>query len=291
MFQTPILLLVFNRPDLSAKVMAEIRKQAPTHLFIAADGPRTDNLLDAKLCRQTRETVLDNIDWPCEVRTLLRTENLGCGKAVSSALYWFFDQVEEGIVLEDDCLPDSSFFSFCSVLLERYRNHPGVMHISGDNFQQGKVRGDGSYYFSRLSHIWGWASWRRAWQQYDFTLQSFRNRDHNALPFGLRDQLDRIYDQSVDTWDIQWFMTVWFSGGMAVVPNITLVRNIGYDKQATHTRRVPRWFHRIRYGSLGTLRHPSIMRVDKEADDFTISTVHASNPLRKLARKFFKRKL
>lgn len=273
MLQTPILLLVFNRPEPALQVLEQIRIQQPRQLFIAADGPRASHAGEAELCRKTREVLRERIDWPCEVRTLYRDVNLGCGKAVSGAIEWFFDHVEEGIILEDDCIPDPTFFHYCAYLLAYYRDHEQVMHIGGSNFQQGKVRGMGSYYFSRYSHVWGWATWRRAWKNYDYTLDMYRESPLTDLNPSLRGALRAIYHQQIDTWDIQWFMSVWFSGGWAITPNVSLIRNIGYGLGATHTRRVPGWFKKIRYGSLPLLTHPDVFDVDRVADHFTATTL------------------
>ena len=162
MISTPVLFLIFNRPELTEKVFQKIQDAQPKYLFVAADGPRDNKYGEKDLCEKTRAVVLENITWECEVKTLFRTENLGCRTAVSSAINWFFENVEEGIILEDDTVPDNSFFSYCQALLEKYRNHEQIMMITGDNFQDGIKRGNGSYYFSRYVHIWGWASWRRA---------------------------------------------------------------------------------------------------------------------------------
>lgn len=273
MMQTPVLLLVFNRPAQSLRVLEQIRQQQPRQLFIAADGPRVSRPGEEALCKETRERLLAAIDWNCDVRTLFRDDNLGCGRAVSGAISWFFEAVEEGIILEDDCVPDASFFGYCTSLLSYYREQPQVMHIGGSNFQQGRVRGDGSYYFSRYSHVWGWATWRRAWQHYDYTLHLYRESPVSDLNPSLRGALRAIYQRRIDTWDIQWFMSVWFSGGWAITPNVSLIKNIGYGNGATHTRRVPSWFKKIRYGSLPLVVHPQELAVDEAADHFTATTL------------------
>ena len=157
LFEIPVLFLIFNRPDLTKIVFERIREVSPKQMFIAADGPRKEHPEDVEKCESARKIVLDMIGWDCEVKTLFQKKNLGCGLAVSQAITWFFEHVEEGIILEDDCLPDLSFFSYCSTLLEYYKLSPNVMHISGDNFQQGKKRGPNSYYFSKYIHCWGWA--------------------------------------------------------------------------------------------------------------------------------------
>lgn len=271
--QTPILLLVFNRPEPTMRVFEQIRLQKPAQLFIAADGPRTSKPGEAALCEETKKKLLENIDWPCEVKTLFRTSNLGCGNAVSGAINWFFEQVEEGIILEDDCLPDPTFFSFCTTLLEHYRKNENVLHISGTNYQMGNIRGEASYYFSRYAHIWGWASWRRAWEKYDYTLKQYRTYPKNGLTTQLRDDLEAIYDRKIDTWDIQWFMTVWFNKGLSITPNTNLIRNIGYGKDATHTKHIPAWFRKLRYGSIPQITHPADISFDEKADKFSTDTL------------------
>jgi hypothetical protein len=164
-FDTPILFLIFNRPDTTQKVFNEIRKIKPRQLFVAADGPREDHPEDKEKCEQTRK-IIDQVDWDCEVKTLFRDKNLGCKHAVSGAINWFFKNVEQGIILEDDCLPDQSFFGFCQELLNKYKNNKQIFNISGNNFQDGMWRGDGSYYFSKYFHCWGWATWADRWQNY-----------------------------------------------------------------------------------------------------------------------------
>ena len=169
MFQTPILFLIFNRPDTTKRVFESIRSIKPAKLYIAADGDRKDKVGEDLLCKDTR-SIIDLIDWECEIKTLFRPENLGCKIAVSSAIDWFFENEEQGIILEDDCLPNESFYIYCETLLNYYAFNERIMHISGNNFQDGMMRGNGSYYFSNYNHIWGWASWKRAWKAYNVDL-------------------------------------------------------------------------------------------------------------------------
>ena len=276
MLHTPILLLVFNRPEQALLVFEQIRLQQPEQLFIAADGPRPG---EEALCDATRAAVLNGIDWPCKVETLFRPHNLGCGKAVSAGIDWFFSQVEEGIILEDDCVPDPTFFSFCTAMLAQYRLDQNIMHINGGNYQFGALRGNASYYFSRYAHVWGWATWRRAWQYYDFTLDRYRHVSRQGLNTFLQSELQSIYDAQADTWDIQWFMTVWFNKGWVITPNVSLVKNIGYGKKATHTRSVPRWFNKIQYGKIADIRHPDGNNIDEEADRYTVNTLYSPGSL------------
>jgi len=285
---TPILLLIFNRPQQTIRILESIRQQQPASLFIAADGPRDQRPGEEELCQQTRDLVMEHIDWPCQVHTLFRNNNLGCAKAVSSAINWFFSQVEEGIILEDDCLPDPSFYTFCSQLLDRYRHQHDVMHIGGSNYQSGTQRGNASYYYSRYAHIWGWATWRRAWQYYDFSLHRYRQYDTGNIPVHFIRDLDAFYALKMDTWDTQWFLSVLFNNGLCITPNTNLIRNIGYGREATHTKTEPAWFRKMVYGSIPDITHPYIIQPDQEADAYTIDTVYKYNPLFRMVKKIVK---
>lgn len=241
----PVLFLIFNRPDTTRQVFDEIRKAQPDRLFVAADGPRKDRPADYDLCTRTRE-IIQQVDWECNVSTLFREENLGCKRAISSAIDWFFTQVEEGIILEDDCVPDQSFFPYCQELLERYRNDERVMMISGDNFQSVHDRTEGSYYFSRYVHIWGWATWKRAWKYYDVEMKVWPEiREKGYLSDILsetravkywRSIFDAVYQGEVNTWDYQWVFSCWIQGGLSIMPSRNLVSNIGFDENSTHTK-------------------------------------------------------
>nr|MBA3765731.1 glycosyltransferase family 2 protein [Acidobacteriota bacterium] len=162
----PVALIIFNRADTTARVLAEIAKARPSKLLVIADGPRADHPDDAEKCLAARAAI-DRVNWDCEVLTNYSEVNLGCGARPSSGLDWVFENVAEAIILEDDCLPHPTFFPFCAELLERHRDDERVMMISGDNFQFGRKRTQYSYYFSRYTHTWGWATWRRAWRYFD----------------------------------------------------------------------------------------------------------------------------
>ena len=241
---TPVLFLIFNRPEVSLQVFEAIRQARPCRLFIAADGPRSDRPEEAALCQETRELIDSRIDWPCEVHRLYRDQNLGCKEAVSSAINWFFSMVEEGIILEDDTLSNGSFFRFAETMLERYRDDDRVMHISGNNYQFGRIRGDGGYYASKSTHIWGWATWRRAWAHYDVTMSDFPAGWASAIHEEGLDQeswewwrmaFENVKSGLVDTWDFQWQYAVIKNGGISLMPQSNLVKNIGIGSGATHT--------------------------------------------------------
>lgn len=280
-FNVPILFLVFNRPETTGQVFQRIKEMQPATLFIAADGPRAGKEGENEKCDEVRNIILKGIDWPCEVKTLFRDSNLGCGNAVSGAITWFFENVEEGIILEDDTLPDPSFFDFCKTLLEKYRNNDKIKMIGGNNFQNGKWRGDGSYYFSAYSHIWGWASWRRAWKEYDFTLSNLDEvKISNILDQYFSDKKIRnhwleIFHQlrsgKFDTWDLQLLYCILEKGGKTIIPNVNLVSNIGFGMGATHTSNKNDILSDIPYASLDKIIHPKDHSVNEEADAFTFN--------------------
>ncbi len=243
--RTAVLLVLFNRPAATRTVFEAVRRARPPRLYLAADGPRPGHPGDEANCREARQ-IRDAVDWPCEVKTLFREHNLGCGRGPAEAFGWFFSQEEEGIVLEDDCVPDPSFFPFCQELLEKYRHDPRVMHITGTNFLGGTHRPAHSYYFSVHPHEWGWASWRRAWQLYDFRIERFpevartgvlRPRYSGPLEYAYRMSKFRgTYGRpDVSWWDYQWNFALHVHGGLAVVPAVNLVQNIGFGPGATHT--------------------------------------------------------
>jgi hypothetical protein len=240
----PILFLVFNRPDTTQKVFAAIRQAKPARLFVAADGYREDRHGEAEKCAQAR-SIIENVDWDCEVVTLFRENNLGCRKAVSSAIDWFFENVEEGIILEDDCLPSQSFFMYCQELLEYYRDDTRVMQICGSNFLKGWQRNEDSYYFSNYGPVWGWASWRRAWKYYDVDMKLWPEvKEKNVLEdicmsreeIEYRENLyDKVFSGDIDTWDYQWGFAKMINSGLSVITSVNLISNIGFDADATHT--------------------------------------------------------
>ena len=275
MFNTPILFIIFNRPDTTIRVFEEIRKQQPRQLFIAADGQRPNRPGEAALSEESRRIAL-NIDWPCEVKTLFREKNLGCGKAVSSAITWFFENVEEGIILEDDCLPHPDFFRFCIEMLECYRHDNSIMHIGGGNFQNGKNIEHSSYYFSQIAHVWGWASWRRAWKLYDFNITDFLVFCKSSrFPFSddtfVNEKLMKIYadvhNGKIDTWDYQWTFSIQCNKGFTIIPKGNLVSNIGFGCSATHTKDENSKNSCIPITNLDfPLKHPRRIKMNKSAD-------------------------
>lgn len=283
-FSTPILLVVFNRPDTTRPVFDAIRKIKPKYLFIAADGPRKTREDDTEKCRRVKE-IFSDIDWPCEVKTLFHEQNLGCKTAESSAFDWFFEHVDMGIILEDDCLPDQTFFRYCAELLEKYKDNEQVMHISGNNFQRGNSRFkcNESYYFSTLPNSWGWATWRRAWQKYDVDIKRWpKLRDSKKLErafnnHGGYEYWSKVWDQyyrgEIDSWDGQWVLSCAENGGLCINPSFNLVTNIGWGEDATHCK-IENSNAKLETVSMTfPLKHPAKINVYKDADNYTIREV------------------
>lgn len=274
--KTPILFLIFNRPEPTQRVFEEIRKARPEKLFVAADGPRTNYSDDIDRCKEARMISL-KIDWPCEVKTLFRDNNLGCKIAVSSAIDWFFENVEAGIILEDDCLPDPSFFPFCEELLGRYRDNESVMMVSGFNAGGSSSAGD-SYLFSKYAAIWGWASWRRAWKHYDVSTKSWADagvRDRIKMRIGDKQvwrskqwTYDQLYAGTKDTWDYQWEYAILLNSGLSVVPGVNLIENIGVGSQATHTTLDQNHALPQRSSMDRPLQHPPQIAANPEYDSY-----------------------
>ena len=274
-FTTPVLFLIFNRPDSTLRVFNEIRRAQPSQLFVAADGPREDKLGEADRCMQVRR-IIDTVDWDCEVVKLYREENLGCRKAVSSAIDWFFENVEEGIILEDDCLPSRTFFRFCQELLEYYRNDVRVMQICGSNLLKEWTRSNYSYLYSNYGPIWGWASWRRAWTYYDVNmtlwpkikqLNRYKDFCQNEEEAEFRLQLyDKVFRGEIDTWDYQWGFAKMINSGFSITPTRNLISNIGFGKFATHTKCASLLSNLQLYDIEFPLHHPAFLIRDKEYD-------------------------
>jgi len=242
----PILFMIFNRPDLTAKTFETIRQAKPAHLFVSADGPRASREDDAELCQQTRE-IIEQVDWDCEVKTKFRDKNVGLQTAMSQGMGWFFEHVEAGIILEDDNAIDPSYFQLTAELLERYRDDERVMSIAAENcfLNETSYETSDSYVFSVLPTIWGWATWRRAWQHYDHSMSAWDtsesrakvmahfDRDHDRKYWG--HEFGEAHSGRLKTCGYRWVMSCLARGGLHIIPYNNLSSNIGFDERASHT--------------------------------------------------------
>jgi hypothetical protein len=296
-FDVPVLLIVFNRPDLALKVLNSIKAVKPKKLYIGADGPRLNKAGEDKICQETRESILQAVDWDCEVKTLFQKENLGSGLAPATAISWFFEQEEMGIILEDDCVPVESFFHYSRNLLNLYKDDLRVMHISGFNDQDEIQRGNASYYFSYFPCGWGWATWKRAWKFHKLRPenvdQEFRDKliskafynNHKAAEAWLK----HMYYNLGNAWDYQWDYAIWQHDALCITPNISLIKNVGFDERATHTSDFMEGYTDVKVGNIDEIIHPEQMVPDESADKYTISKRYHVPFLKRMYGKFIKK--
>jgi hypothetical protein len=296
--KTPVAFIIFKRPDTTEKVFEAIRQVKPSKLLVIADGARLDVPGEAEKCAATR-AIIDKVDWDCEVLKNYADVNMGCGKRVASGLDWVFENVEEAIILEDDCVPNLTFFPFCENLLERYRDDTRIFSISGQNLLFGGRRTEYSYYYSRYTFVWGWATWKRAWQHFDFDMKLWP--EIKARDF-LRDILvnsqavkhwtrvfQRICDGQIDTWAYRWMFAGWIQSGMHIHPNTNLISNVGFGLESTHT------FHKkSKYAQIPTkevtfpLMYPPFMIHDRQADDWVQRNVYHYSFIKRIKLKIEK---
>jgi hypothetical protein len=278
-FEVPVLIIIYKRAETTAKVLKALELVKPTHIYVAANAPNPDNAADPAKVNEVR-ALFDAISWPCTVTKLFRTEHLSAKNSISSAITWFFQLVEEGIILEDDCEVNESFFRLASECLDKYRNIPEVMQINASNFQFGQNRGNADYYFSRYNHIWGWASWRRAWQHFKLHPADLKQ---NEVYAGIDAMFTRPQDRSywramyqyamsgrIDTWDYQWMFSFWAARGKAITPNQNLVSNLGFGADATNSITTDDRVANLPKRELhNPLQHPSQIEFNDEADNYT----------------------
>jgi hypothetical protein len=298
MLTPPILLIIFNRPETTRQVFRAIRQQHPQRLYIAADGPRPNHPTDAENCRQARD-IIHQIDWPCHPKILFHDQNLGCRTAVSTAISWFFEHVEQGIILEDDCLPHPTFFPYCEELLNKYRHDTRIGHISGNSFLPHALDHAYSYNFSAIAHIWGWATWRRVWQHYDPRLPYWHEAQHDAnkrrsLFRTLREEIyfttfipDALNNNNgLNTWDVQYLYMLRLQHQLSIYPTVNLVTNLGLTApEVTHaSSRTAAKYRRPLQPISFPLRHPPYLLPNRLLDDLTCRKYFFS--LQRVARYF-----
>ncbi len=238
-----MLFLVFNRPETTRQVFKEIKRAKPPRLYVAADGPRESKFGEVELVEEVRK-ISTNVDWDCEVKILFREENLGCKFSVSNAISWFFDNEEQGIILEDDCVPSQSFFWFCEELLKKYKDDSNIYLISGDGRGSEIKSMKGDYGFSKYPLIWGWASWARVWRKYDVHINDWKNNriiiekrflSNRKMNIYWGEIFDKVSAGEINTWDYQLVYLLLVDSAQCIVPRLNLITNIGFGIDATHT--------------------------------------------------------
>ncbi len=273
---TPVVLTIFTRLETVARVLGAIKQAQPPRLYVIADEGRTPE--EREKIKEVKE-LISQVDW-CEVRTNYAEQNMGPKKRLATGISWVFEQEEQAIILEHDCLPDPSFFTFCEELLKRYKDDERVMHIGGNNFFRTfgvEYAYQDSYFFTHIPHIWGWATWRRAWQYYDPEVKKWPEaRDRYLLNDVFRDsavayrwasRFQEYYEGKVESWDGQWSFAVLSQGGLCISPAVNLVSNIGFGKKALTTKDMTSALANMQLHSLSfPLKHPSFMVVDEKAE-------------------------
>ncbi len=296
--ETPVAFLIFNRPDTTERVFQAIARAKPRTLLVVCDGPRNDRQEEENRVQETRD-IINRVDWPCTLKTNYAQENMGCKNRIVSGLKWIFEEVEEAIILEDDCLPDASFFNFCENLLDRYRNDQRIVSIGGNNFQNGKLRTDHSYYFSKYFHCWGWASWRRVWENFNPDMTNWQDfSDGKGLKAAADAPEEESYWQRIfnlqlegktNSWAYPWLFSCWAQNGLNVIPNVNLVSNIGFGQDATHTVGDSRLAN-IPTKAIEKISHPPLVTRHKEADKYSFSQCFQRPPrLKRLQLKIRKK--
>lgn len=276
MLNTPVLFLIYKRPESTRQVFEQIRKIKPLKLFIVADGPRSKS--EEQLCSKARN-IVSEVDWNCEIKTLFREKNIGSKYSVSSGINWFFTHVDEGIILEDDCVPNESFFLFCSETLKKYRHNAQIMHITGTNLHE-DANSAFTYHFSKYPNIWGWATWKRAWEKYDLELKDKEFYD-KLINKKFKNPFERRHWRTViktlnklDAWDYQWMFSIWKENGICVNTNYNFILNIGFNQDATHTT-YDSPYPTLQLRHIEAIRHPQKIEIDKLAEIGLLKSLHS----------------
>lgn len=275
-FNLPVALFLFNRPKELKAVFDAIAKIKPSTLFLIADGPREENIDDLRLCAEAR-SIVDKISWPCQVYRQYSETNQGCRNAIPNGLDWVFSHVEQCIILEDDCIPNDSFFYYCEELLNRYSNDPNIMTIGGHRYDGPDEFDRNSYFFSKYPSTWGWATWKRAWEHFDLELTQWpklKNTDWLSKILGNKHHelyWSRIFDQmleGMDAWDYALVFSSWVQNGISIRSKVNLIQNIGFGADATHTKDNHQLISQRQHKNPPfPLQHPEVIQTKSEDED------------------------
>lgn len=270
----PIVFFVYNRPETTKQVFEMIKRYQPKQLFLVSDGPKSD-LLDSEKVRLVR-SILQGVNWPCQVYQRYRESNLSCRHSIVEGLRWVFKEVESCIILEDDCLPSLSFFDYCSILLDHYFLDEKVMSVSGYEHHEIKLSSGQSYAFSKYPSIWGWATWRRAIKDFDDTVSDWDESKHfsHLLNYLGNEKYANYWaymlneaKRGADHWDYAWAYHCWRQGGLAIRPAYSMIQNIGFGLEATHTREIDHPISKqVAQDLQFPLRHPAEKTIDQKRE-------------------------
>lgn len=301
--KSPILFLTFNRIDTTKLVFEQIKQVKPNKIYLASDGARDkidkNNITESKKVDDIRKYLLENISWDCDIKTRFLMQNNGCKIAVSNAIEWFFANEEQGIILEDDCLPNESFFRFCDEMLDRYKDNDKIFMVSGwsalDFDKKAKASLECDYYFSKYNHIWGWASWARAWKKYERENNNFKE-DFKKIEFDtikekneFKKVLSLYFRGEIDTWDYPFTFSIWKNNGLCIYPKNNMIKNIGFNRDdATHTNGESKFQYMNAYDLDFPLKHPDTMERNKAIDMANYKIISSPNILKRIINKILK---
>jgi len=281
--KVPILVIAFNRPDLTRMLVDRIKSVRPEKVYIACDGYRESVEGEPDRVSEVRQ-IAESLQSTCEIDCLYQQSNIGCRAAVVAAIRWFFSNEERGIILEDDCLPSTSFFQYCECLLERYEDDMRVWHIGGTTFKEYKE--EESYRFTAYAGVWGWATWRNRWLYYEENLGKYKTlawrhavRRYDLSQSFWNKNLDRVARNKIDTWDYQWLYTIWMNKGLAIAPNTNLISNMGFGDDATHTTDICNHLSALQISEIRALKHPKSVKRDTRSDGYMKNKYFSNKPL------------
>lgn len=276
---TGVAIIFFNRPECVSKVFESVRKAQPPKLFLIQDGARGDRDVEkVEACRK----IVENVDWECEIFKNYSNENLGCGKRMSSGITWVFEHVEKAMILEDDCVPNESFYRFCDETLEKYKDDKRILMISGMN-HWGEWNCQADYLFAYSGSIWGWATWKRAWDKFDFSVAAINDSEvQKMLMSGIEPRhvakndilkwketnVKVMSNQKISYWAHQWRLVKFLYHNLCIIPKVNLISNVG-DVDATHPSNGEACeYHHLATKSLNfPLKHPDYIFQDFSYDD------------------------
>ncbi len=295
---TPILLLFFNRSKNVKKLIDRLKITKPKKIFISVDGPRKNNSKDLIEIRKILE-IITTINWNCEVTKNINSVNLGCKVCVTNAINWFFSKNEYGIILEDDCIPGNDFFNFCEYNLKKYKNNDKIMQISGNNFLLNDELCEASYYFSTINDIWGWATWKRAWDHYKIDISDYNyKKDYKMLLNYYKNKnivkwMKKYFDNSIrkenDIWSTQWTYAMIKADGITIVPKVNLVKNIGFDRSGTTKDNFSfKIYSEIEAKQLKVIKDPKDIKVNYYLDKIRFRLIKKTDPNLFLYNNFIK---
>ena len=294
---SPIVLICFNRPNETKKVLNKIKSIRPQKLFIIMDGPRKNNVKDKINCKKV-EKIVSNLQLSCKILKNFSNKNLGLKKRIKTGLNWVFTKTDKAIILEDDCLPRKDFFYFCDNLLEYYKYSKKVRFITGNNFQNKNYKFVNSYYFSKYSHIWGWATWRDSWKLYkdnDLTWEKYLNskKFEEICPKIIerrywRSMFQKVRKGKLKSWSLYFLFSLWKAKGLTATPKFNLVRNLGFNKKGTNTKNMDIFLNN-KYLKLGKdLNHPNEILQNISADNYVFNNVYNTSLSKKISNLIFK---